>query len=98
MTSYKLRVWCGMFIAPAFMTLIPAPTDAKQTASPVGTVNSRIHTHLMLPPVQVAVDENGDFVEISSPVPTGFILPNGMQQPFLHVMFENIDVKDIKEQ
>ena len=50
---------------------------------------SNIHTHLMLPNVQIAVDEKGNHEEVASPVPTGFILPNGMEQPFLHVMFEN---------
>ena len=58
---------------------------------------SRIHTHLMLPNVQVDVDSSGNYEEVTSPVPTGFILPNGMEQPFLHVMFENIQVRDIHE-
>jgi hypothetical protein len=50
---------------------------------------SRFHTHLMLPPTQIGVDDNGQYFGISSPVPTGFILPNGVEQPFMHVMFEN---------
>ena len=50
---------------------------------------SNIHTHLMMPNVQIVVDEEGNYEEVTSPVPTGFILPNGMEQPFLHVMFEN---------
>ena len=58
---------------------------------------SRIHTHLMLPNVQVVTDGNGNYEEVSSAVPTGFILPNGMEQPFLHVMFENVRVTDIHE-
>lgn len=55
---------------------------------------SRIHTHLMLPNVQIVVDAGGNYTEVASPVPTGFTLPNGMEQPFLHVMFENVQVKD----
>jgi hypothetical protein len=58
---------------------------------------SRIHTHLMLPNVQIVTDGNGNYEEVPSPVPTGFNLPNGMEQPFLHVMFENIQVRDIHE-
>jgi len=58
---------------------------------------SRIHTHLMLPNVQIMADGNGNYEEVASPVPTGFTLPNGMEQPFLHVMFENIQVRDIHE-
>lgn len=58
---------------------------------------SRIHTHLMLPNVQIVTDGSGNYEEVMSPVPTGFILPNGMEQPFLHVMFENIQVRDLHE-
>jgi hypothetical protein len=58
---------------------------------------SRIHTHLMLPNVQVVMGSSGNYEEVISPVPTGFILPNSMEQPFLHVMFENIQVRDIHE-
>jgi hypothetical protein len=31
------------------------------------------------------------------PLLTGFILPNGMEQPFLHVIFENVRFTDIHE-
>jgi hypothetical protein len=58
---------------------------------------SRIHTHLMLPNVQITTDGSGNYEENPSPVPTGFSLPNGMEQPFLHVMFENVRVTDIHE-
>jgi hypothetical protein len=58
---------------------------------------SRIHTHLMLPNVQIVMDDSGNYKEVTSPVPTGFFLPNGNEQPFLHVMFENIRVTDIHE-
>ncbi len=48
---------------------------------------SHIHTHVILP--NVVVTPNGP---MPSPVPTGFILPNGMEQPFLHIMYEDIKV------
>lgn len=46
-----------------------------------------MHAHLILPPVIVA--EGGPQ---SSPVPTGFKLPNTTNQPFLHIMFEDVKV------
>jgi len=58
---------------------------------------SNIQTHLMMPNVQIVVDEEGNYEEVASPVPTGFILPNGMEQPFLHVMFENTVVDGLGE-
>lgn len=51
---------------------------------------SKMHTHVILPPV--ALTPTGP---IASPVPTGFFLPNGMQQPFLHIMFENITMNGV---
>ncbi|MGI9304789.1 MAG: hypothetical protein ACR2RB_19105 [Gammaproteobacteria bacterium] len=50
---------------------------------------SRIHFHLFLPPFKIEKTKGG-FAEVPSPVPTGFILPNGVEQPFIHGMFENI--------
>jgi|GEM_PF-1983917 len=45
-----------------------------------GEVNPNVtHFHLMIPPV----DPFGN----PSPLPTGFMLPNGVEQPFFHVMF-----------
>jgi len=52
-----------------------------------GVDNSRIHFHLILPPTELTSEGPQD-----SPVPTGFILPNGIEQPFLHVMFEDVTV------
>jgi len=43
--------------------------------------------HLILPPV--ALGSDGPF---DNPVPTGFELPNGQNQPFLHIMFEDVQV------
>jgi hypothetical protein len=51
---------------------------------------TKMHTHMMLPNVEITP---GGPVE--SPVPTGFFLPNGMQQPFLHIMFEDIKVTGV---
>ncbi len=50
---------------------------------------TRLQFHLMIPPF--VVDPNtGKFVH--KPVKTGFKLPNGMELPFWHVMFENLTV------
>lgn len=40
------------------------------------------HFHLIIPPFTPQGEQ--------SPVPTGFTLPNGMEQPFMHVMFPNV--------
>lgn len=42
------------------------------------------HTHLMMPPIR-GVPGKGP---VSDPVPTAFKLPNGKNQPFVHIMFE----------
>jgi hypothetical protein len=44
-----------------------------------------LQAHLILPPV--AVTEDGP---VGSGVPTSFILPNGVEQPFLHIMYETV--------
>ena len=46
--------------------------------------NSR-HLHLMVLPFTLKGEHK--------PVPTGFMLPNGMEQPFLHVMFPALTVE-----
>lgn len=51
---------------------------------------SAMHTHMLLP--NVAVTKTGP---VKSPVPTGFILPNGVEQPFMHIMYENIEVSKV---
>lgn len=43
--------------------------------------------HLILPPV--ALTASGP---TGSPVPTGFTLPNGAEQPFLHIMYDTVGV------
>ena len=45
-----------------------------------------LEVHLILPPTKVG--SSGPF---DDPVPTQFMLPNGMSQPFLHVNFYNIE-------
>jgi len=49
--------------------------------------NSRAVLHLILPNLEVTPDGPQ-----TSPVPTGFELPNGVEQPFLHIMFEDISI------
>ena len=52
---------------------------------------TRLQTHLLLPPR--AVSPQGP---VMSPVPSGFILPNGMEQPFMHIMFGDNKVSGVK--
>jgi len=49
--------------------------------------NNNVQFHLMLPNTEVTPDGPQE-----SPVPTGFELPNGAEQPFLHIMFDDVDV------
>lgn len=42
-----------------------------------------IQTHLLLPN-QVGTPEG----PVLEPLPTGFVLPNGKEQPFIHIMFD----------
>ncbi|GMQ97566.1 MAG: hypothetical protein BMS9Abin17_0064 [Acidimicrobiia bacterium] len=44
--------------------------------------------HLILPPVALGSDGPFDLA-----VPTEFLLPNGKDQPFLHIMFEDVQAK-----
>jgi len=46
-----------------------------------------LQAHLILPPIEVT--EEGPKPR---PVPTGFTLPNGQEQPFLHIMYEDLTV------
>lgn len=50
----------------------------------------RVHLHLMVPPMMPNM-QHGGFKP--SPVKTGFMLPNGKQLPFWHVMFQNLSVR-----
>jgi len=49
----------------------------------------RRHFHLMVPPMMPDM-KSGTFEHDA--VKTGFKLPNGMELPFWHVMFENLDI------
>lgn len=46
-----------------------------------------MQVHVILPPVVVTADGPQ-----SEPVPTGFELPNGTAQPFIHVMYDEVGV------
>ncbi|MDW7733524.1 MAG: hypothetical protein SCH66_13985 [Methanolobus sp.] len=50
-----------------------------------------IHTHLVLP--DVAVTSEGP---VQEPVPTGYMLPDGTEQPFMHVMFEDTEIQGLE--
>jgi len=52
---------------------------------------SRLQTHLLLPNMAVTTDG-----PVMSPLPTGFILPNGMEQPFMHIMFGDNRVSGVE--
>lgn len=47
------------------------------------------HTHLMVLPI-----EPGPMGPTFAPVPTAFELPNGMNQPFMHIMYEQDEIVD----
>ncbi len=50
-----------------------------------------VHTHLLLP--DMIVTPQGGMQK--QPLPTNFRLPNGREQPFIHLMFETATVRDI---
>jgi len=52
---------------------------------------SRLQTHLLLP--NMVVTPKGPMM---SPVPTAFILPNGVEQPFMHIMFGHNSVSGVE--
>lgn len=54
----------------------------------------RKHFHLMVPPMMPQMEE-GNFVHKN--VETGFELENGMQLPFWHVMFENLEIDSSRQ-
>lgn len=51
-------------------------------------LGNHTHTHVMLPPIK-ETDDGPRRV----PLKTGFELPNGMPQPFIHFMFDEDDVR-----
>ncbi len=49
-----------------------------------------IHTHIVLP--DLVVTEEGP---VQEPVPTGYMLPDGTEQPFMHVLFEDTEIQGL---
>jgi len=47
-----------------------------------------LEIHVIMPPTKASPSG-----PVGNPVPTGFILPNGVEQPFIHVNYYNIDMK-----
>ncbi len=68
--------------------LDPLPPGARRDPG-MGTPTRR-HFHLMVAPFKPNMQE-GHFER--SPVKTGFQLPSGMELPFWHVMFENLEIE-----
>jgi len=58
-----------------------------------GADASRLQFHVFLPPLEVTPQGPRP-----SPVPTGFILPNGNEQPFLHINFESVTLDSLGTQ
>ena len=58
-----------------------------------GVDPTRTQFHIFLPPLEVTPQGPQP-----SPVPTGFILPNGNEQPFLHINFEGITMSPAEVQ
>ncbi len=64
-------------------------TEGYQLAADDEVTPTRRHFHLMVAPFMPDM-QNSSFQQ--KPVATGFELPNGMELPFWHVMFENLDI------
>jgi len=58
-----------------------------------GVDPTRIQFHIFLPPLEVTPQGPQP-----SPVPTGFILPNGKEQPFMHINFESVTLDSVGTQ
>lgn len=69
-------------------------TEGYQLAADDEVTPTRQHFHLMVAPFMPDM-QNGSFQP--KPVKTGFELPNGMELPFWHVMFENLDISSARE-
>lgn len=64
-------------------------TEGYELASDDEVTPTRKHFHLMVPPMMPEMKEQ-KFVHNN--VKTGFTLPNDMELPFWHVMFENLQI------
>ena len=69
-------------------------TDGYALAFDSEVTPTRQHFHLMVAPFR-PVMESESFEQ--QPVHTGMMLPNGMELPFWHVMFENLDINSHRE-
>lgn len=67
-----------------------ARTEGYKLASDAEVTPTRLHFHLMVAPF-MPVQGEGTFKHEN--VKTGFTLPNGMELPFWHVMFENLEIE-----
>ncbi len=64
-------------------------TEGYELASDAEVTPTRRHFHLMVAPFMPV---QGEHKFEHQNVSTGFMLPNGMELPFWHVMFENLDI------
>lgn len=48
----------------------------------------RVHFYLLMPNVDITAEGPTEMA-----VPTGFTLPNGNEQPFLHVVWEDVTIE-----
>ncbi len=64
-------------------------TEGYELASDAEVTPTRLHFHLMVPPMK-PVPSEGRFEHAA--VQTGFNLPNGKELPFWHVMFESLEI------
>jgi len=65
-------------------------TEGYELASDAEVTPTRRHFHLMVAPFMPV---QGEHKFEHQDVSTGFTLPNGMELPFWHVMFENLDIE-----
>lgn len=56
-----------------------------------GVIHGEVHGHLVLAPVAVTPDG-----PVEDPIATGVMLPNGEEQPFLHVLVEDVETLTIE--
>ncbi len=68
-------------------------TEGYRLAADDEVTPTRQQFHLMVAPFMPDM-ENGSFQQ--KPVTTGFELPNGMELPFWHVMFESLDISSAR--
>lgn len=67
------------------------PDEDYELVFDEGVIHGEVHGHLVLAPVAVTPDG-----PVNEPIATGVMLPNGDEQPFLHVLFEDVDMLAIE--